>query len=98
MMLLIWNGMVVVVIVVRSRQPQEIFGGKNHQTELSDFSLISHTWEMGEEEESGMNPNLVHTLRLRVTKEKKILEMGSHEDTLGHIKAEVSLTKREEGK
>ena len=63
--------MLVVVIVVRSRQPQEIFGGKNHQTELSDFSLISHTWEMGEEEESGMNPNLVHTLRLRVTKEKK---------------------------
>ena len=53
MMLLIWNGMVVVVIVVRSRQPQEIFGGKNHQIELADFSPISHVWEMGEKEESG---------------------------------------------
>ena len=90
--------MVVVVIVVRSRQPQEIFGGKNHQIELADFSPISHVWEMGEKEESGMNTNLVHTLRLRVTnKKKKILEMGSHESTLGHIKAEESLTKREEG-
>ena len=71
MMLLIWNGMVVVVIVVRSRQPQETFGGKNHQIELADFSPISHVWEMGEKEESGMNTNLVHTLRLRVTNKKK---------------------------
>ena len=31
----------------------------------------SPVWEMGEKEESGVNPNLVHTLRMRVTKKKK---------------------------
>ena len=35
-MMLIWTRVAVVVIVVRSRQPQDIYGGKNDQTELVD--------------------------------------------------------------
>lgn len=62
---------------VRSRRPQETFGGKNHQAELADRLHVGNEEEGRVRSESQVS-NLVQALTLGVMKKEKISETGSH--------------------